>query len=374
MDVTQKTVTSASMLDGVTALKNDGTDITGSYVAPTFTTQSKTVSPTTSQQTVSPDAGYDGLSSVTVNAMPSGSASTPATTITANPTISVSSGGLITASVSGSQSVTPTVSAGYVSSGTAGTVTVSGSNTQQLTTQAAQTITPTTTNQTIASGKYLTGAQTIEGIICSNLTAENIADGVTVKIGTATDDDSVASVTGTHQGGGGGVNLYQFHFNNVDIYGDTYYSMRSVEKLSDYGLTIDDFVVSSTHHVVAWVDFSSTPQYIEYTDENDDDSFTAQIGHVNYCETVDGVTINNQINEMIIPLHCKMIKTAGTPLWSEFYMSNYANGTAYDAFMMGFDDGGFDVTNNSSPGTGRRLYNPRIQGATFTINIAIFDT
>ena len=62
-----------------------------------------------------------------------GSAATPATTITANPTISVSNSGLITASVSASQSVTPTVSAGYVSSGTAGTVSVSGSNTSQLT-------------------------------------------------------------------------------------------------------------------------------------------------------------------------------------------------------------------------------------------------
>lgn len=75
-----------------------------------------------------------------------GSATTPATTITANPTISVNNSGLITASVSKSQSVTPTVSAGYVSSGTAGTITVSGSNTSQLTTQAAQTIHPSTTD------------------------------------------------------------------------------------------------------------------------------------------------------------------------------------------------------------------------------------
>ena len=131
-----------------------------------------------------------------------GSATTPSTSITANPSISVGSDGLITASVSASQSVTPTVSAGYVSSGTAGTVSVSGSNTSQLTVQAAQTITPTTTAQTISSGKYLTGTQTVEAVVCENLTAANIADGVTVKIGTATDDDSVASVTGTHQGGG----------------------------------------------------------------------------------------------------------------------------------------------------------------------------
>lgn len=95
----------------------------------------------------------------------SGSASTPATTITANPSISVSASGLITASVSGSQSVTPSVSAGYVSSGTAGTVSVSGSKTQQLTTQAAATITPTKTAQTaVTAGKYTTGTVTVAAI------------------------------------------------------------------------------------------------------------------------------------------------------------------------------------------------------------------
>lgn len=164
----------------------------------------------------------------------SGSASTPATTVTANPTISVSNGGLITASVSTTKSVTPSVSAGWVASGTAGTITVSGSNTSQLTAQAAQTITPTTSDQTIASGKFLTGAQTIEGIVCTNLTAANIADGVTVKIGTATDDDSVASVTGTHQGGGGEAEDKDVNFYDVDgkrIYSYTWAEINGMSVL-----------------------------------------------------------------------------------------------------------------------------------------------
>lgn len=198
-------------------------DITVTYTkpaapVPSLQTKSATYTPSTSQQTASitADAGYDGLNAVnvTVNAMPSGSATTPATTITANPSISVSSGGLITASVSASKSVTPTVSAGYVSSGTAGTVSVSGSNTSQLTTQAAQTIHPSTSDQTIASGKYLTGAQTVKGVLLTNLSADNIKKDVVVKVGDSTDDDCVTSVTGTYEGGGAS-NVCQGTFTTV---------------------------------------------------------------------------------------------------------------------------------------------------------------
>lgn len=120
-----------------------------------------------------------------------GSATTPNTNIPVTPTITVSSSGLITTTVNTSQSVTPTVVAGYVSSGTAGTITVSGSNSDELTTKTAQTYTPTTTNQTISSGQYLTGTQTILGD--ANLLAENIKK-----------DVSVFGVTGTYEGSGGG--------------------------------------------------------------------------------------------------------------------------------------------------------------------------
>lgn len=139
--------------------------------------QEKTVNSSTSKQTVQPDSGYDGLSKVTVNAM--------ATATQAVPSISVSSAGLITASA--------TQTAGYVAAGTK-------SATQQLSTQAAQTITPGTSNKTIASGKYLTGTQTIKGD--ANLVAGNIKSGVSIfgVSGTLSIGEDVTTETNAYTG------------------------------------------------------------------------------------------------------------------------------------------------------------------------------
>ena len=50
--------------------------------------------------------------------------------------------------------------------------------TGSISSKSAQTYTPTTSDQTISSGQYLSGAQTIKGD--ANLTAANIASGVTI--------------------------------------------------------------------------------------------------------------------------------------------------------------------------------------------------
>ena len=190
VDISGDTVTASDMLYGVTAHDASGTAVTGNIVTKTQADLSA------SGDTVTAPAGY--YASSASKSVASGSAATPATTITATPTISVnSSTGVITASVNASQSVTPTVSAGYVSAGTAGTITASGSDTEQMSVQAAQTIHPSTSDQTIASGRYLTGNQTIKAVTVSGLSASNILSGVTVKIGDSTDDDCVMSVSGS---------------------------------------------------------------------------------------------------------------------------------------------------------------------------------
>lgn len=201
------------------------------------TYQAKTnITPTESSQTITPDQNYDALSSVQINAISSsyvgsgitrrsstdltvsgatvtvpsgyyqsqgskavasGSATAPASISGTSATVST---GTNTLTLTKTVSVTPSVTAGYVSSGTAGNSSVSLQ--ASVTTKGATTYHPSTSDQTIASGTYTTGVQTIKAVTLSNLTADNIKNGVTVTVGDSTDADCVASVTGTYSGGG----------------------------------------------------------------------------------------------------------------------------------------------------------------------------
>jgi hypothetical protein len=201
---------------GIDVTEYAAVDVAVTPPSPSLQNKSKSYTPseTAQSESVSADGGYDGLDTVSVSvgaisstyvgsgitrrsssdltasgatvsvpsgyyennaskSVSSGSATPPTTISGSSATLST---GTNTITLQKTLSVTPQVSAGYVSSGTAGNVLVSLN--ASVTTKAARTITPSTSNQTIASGTYLTGTQTISGD--ADLVARNIKTGVQI--------------------------------------------------------------------------------------------------------------------------------------------------------------------------------------------------
>ena len=123
-------------------------------------TSKATIGRSTSAQYINIPPGYNSAGGYyTISATANGSVTAPSSISGTSATVST---GTNTLTLTKTVSVTPSVTtAGYISSGTAGNSSVS--LTASVTTKAAATITPGTTNQTIASGTYLTGTQTIAG-------------------------------------------------------------------------------------------------------------------------------------------------------------------------------------------------------------------
>ena len=188
--------TAADVAVGKTFTSSDGFKVTGTAIIGESTPKlhNKSATPTESEQVIAPDSGYDGLSSVTISAIPStyvGSGVTRKGTTTITPStssrVAVPSGTYTTGDITVSAMPTgalstPSIntSTGVVTAGvvTSGYLSTSDTKTLQLTTKSAATITPNTTDQTIAAGQYLTGTQTIKGD--ANLVPENIISGKSI--------------------------------------------------------------------------------------------------------------------------------------------------------------------------------------------------
>ena len=214
LDTSDATATAGDILSGKTAYVN-GSKVTGSIAAKSESDI------TASGKTVTVPAGYYASSAD----------KSVETATQATPTISVDNSGKITA--------TSEQSAGYVAAGTK-------SATKQLSTQAAQTITPGTADQTLAAGQYLSGAQTIKGD--ANLVAGNIKSGV-----------SIFGVAGTYVGSGGsGGGIQAQHITSasdtitisgsgtVKVWGYGYYSSGMYTK-TIYAFVGDGYYTASSY-------------------------------------------------------------------------------------------------------------------------------
>ena len=168
-----------------------------------ISTQSKTVDPATTAQTVTPDTGKV-LSSVTVSAVTT--SNIIAGNIKYGTTIKVGDANDddrikgVEGTFSGSTTVTGTgvtaASAGDILKNKAAFL--DGAQiTGTIESKAAATYNTSTSDQEIASGQYLSGKQTIKAVTTSNIDAGNIKSGVTVKVGDANSATRIKNVTGT---------------------------------------------------------------------------------------------------------------------------------------------------------------------------------
>lgn len=215
--------------------------------------QEKSATPTTSEVIVTPDSGKT-LSKVTVSPIQTETKIiTPSTSeqIVVPTTGKFISQATVSAVQTETKSVSPSTSSQIITP-------TSGKFLSQVTvnaispTKSAATYIPTTYNQTISSGRWLTGTQTISGD--SNLVASNIRSGV-----------SIFGVTGSYEGGSG----YQAYAGQViQTSESTSISLPIGKDLSDSEIHLILILyrcsTEADEEIVAWAFVSKSSALFEY--------------------------------------------------------------------------------------------------------------
>ena len=173
------------MLTSVSAYDSDGTLVTGNIIS------RGEADVTVSEAVLTVPAGYYATN-ITKDVAGAGTAKAPTSITGSSATLTA---GTNTITLKKTVSVTPVVTPGYITTGTATNSAVS--LTASVTTKGAATYNTATSDQTIAAGQYLTGAQTIKAVTTSNIVAGNILKGVVVKVGDANDAGRIKNITGT---------------------------------------------------------------------------------------------------------------------------------------------------------------------------------
>ena len=109
-----------------------------------------------------------------------------------------------------------------------------------------KTVHPSSSDQSITADTGYSGLGTVsvKAVTMSNLSAANIVEGVTVKIGDADDDDRIASVTGSASGGitPTGTKTITSNGTNIDVYS---YAKADVAVPNSYSASDEGKVVSN---------------------------------------------------------------------------------------------------------------------------------
>lgn len=257
------------------------------YTGPSL--HSKTVTPTESAQYIYPSSSYDGLSQVVVNGISSNYVGTGINRRNSTNTTFSSTTGTFTAP------------AGYYSSVA----------TKTITTQAAQTITPTTTSQYISSYRWLTGSQTIAPIPSAYIIPSGTK---TITSNNTYDVYSYSSVyvntpvpSGTLNITSNGIyNVYGYSSASVTV--DTKPEYYGIYKAIADGHTLysvgDNSYSYTSEEITSWADSLTTTSYNQFAGVHLQGSFNfSNISLINrhafafpYANTIWGRTVSCYLN------------------------------------------------------------------------------